>query len=207
MDWRGEQELESVEGAWCTRQCTHFFDEAENFEWIKIADENQSVKKVCSNDVFLASLSFPSKHTQCRTWKPASASQELCLSHLKKKELPRWPEDALVFRLLCQPAHSGVFGLNANQRRLMLDAQGNLNKNLELSYFLLIIHPSCLPCPKRGLASVPESASHSILNKTLFCLFRVRVSGCQISELIKRSRDRSCIFSLLSELLAGFPVF
>lgn len=67
-------------------------------------------------------------------------------------------------------------------------------------HLLAVLHP---------LHSVPESASHSILNKTLFCLFLcVRLSGCQISKLIKRSTDRSCIFfSFLSELLAEFPVF
>lgn len=107
----------------------------------------------------------------------------------------------MVVRLLCQPAHPWAFGLNASQCRLVWDAHrssvGPTSWVASCS-----VHP--LPCPNRGLVSVPESTSHSISNKALFCLFLcVRVSGCQISKLIRRSTDRSCIFFLFSELLAG----
>lgn len=67
---------------------------------------------------------------------------------------------------------------------------------------------SCLvhlsPLPTAGW-SVFQSQPLTVFQIRLYFAFFVcvRVSGCQISKLIRRSTDRSCTFFLLSELLAG----
>lgn len=151
-------------------QSIYFFDKWENFGLIKITDKNQCYENVLSWCYW--TLSFPSMHTQSATWKLAKASQECRLSHLRKKELPRWPEDAMLVRLLCQPAHPWAFGLNANQCRLMQDAHKNLNRTTSWAASCYNLASTLFQWGRGGwLVSVPESASHGILHKTVFCLF------------------------------------